>query len=65
MDENAAELVVVYPHMAANLFEVARDFGGGAHVNAREDVVWGAGKGLEELHAAGYAMWGEFLAPFF
>lgn len=65
VDENAAELVVMYPHMKANLLESARDFSGGAHVNAREPVVWGAGKGLEELHAAKFAMWGEFLALFF
>lgn len=60
VDENKDELVVMYRHMMANLFEFSRDFKGSTHVEAREDVVWGGGKGLEELHAKGYAMWGKF-----
>lgn len=60
VDENEDELVVIYPRMMANLFEFSRNFKGSANVEAREDVVWGGGKGLEELHAKGYAMWGKF-----
>lgn len=59
IDENEDELVVIYPHMMADLFEFSRDFKGSANVEAREDVVLGGGKGLEELHAKGYANWGK------